>query len=169
MAVVCAAIIVAPWVDACGPSVQLIYEGNLRFEHCYRLDLDEHIALSHRLMCWSEWAKYYAKGQTRDRVDYAKRRIDALRGGDRVFQPLRLDDATDAGTSPVVAAAPAPQPTNVHAPPPALLQAPAAPSASAPPGSNTVEPAPESTATKPSVRSPVRRKGQKAPQQATKR
>lgn len=26
--------------SSCGPSVQSIYEGNVRFEHCYRLDLD---------------------------------------------------------------------------------------------------------------------------------
>ena len=25
---------------ACGPSVQSIHEGNVRFEHCYRLDLE---------------------------------------------------------------------------------------------------------------------------------
>src|SRR5687768_4415792 len=37
---------------ACGPSVQSIHEGSVRFEHCYRLDLDLDIAPGHREACW---------------------------------------------------------------------------------------------------------------------
>ena len=67
---------------ACGPSVQSIYEGNVRFEHCYRLDIDPHIAPTHREACWREWKQTYTYGQTRDRVEYAERRIRALAWGD---------------------------------------------------------------------------------------
>jgi hypothetical protein len=109
------------WVAGCGPSVQLIHEGNLRFEHCYRLDLETQISPTHRLTCWSEWVQYYSKDQTRDRIDYAKRRLQALRSGERAAQTLRLDDM-DAGSPEVRAADPAPSPTSAHSPPPALLQ-----------------------------------------------
>jgi hypothetical protein len=67
---------------ACGPSVQSIYEGNVRFEHCYRLDLDVDIAATHRAACWKEWLGSYTYGQPRDRIDYATRRIHAFASGD---------------------------------------------------------------------------------------
>jgi hypothetical protein len=110
------------WAVGCGPSVQLIYEGNLRFEHCYRLDLDEHISPTHRQACWSEWVHYYAKDQTQDRVDYAKRRIEAIRSGDASSLSLQLEEPADAGVI-ALAADPAPVPTSAHAPPPSRLQA----------------------------------------------
>lgn len=106
---------------ACGPSVQLIYEGNLRFEHCYRLDLDEKISPTHRQACWSEWLRYSAKGQTRDRLEYAKRRVEAIRSGNGASLPLQLSDGSDAGVI-ALAGDPAPIPTSAHAPPPPVLQ-----------------------------------------------
>jgi hypothetical protein len=66
----------------CGPSFEAIQEGDLRFAHCDRLDLDETIAPSHRLHCWREWRRVYTYGQTRDRVDYAQRRIAEVVSGD---------------------------------------------------------------------------------------
>ena len=65
---------------ACGPSFEAMYASNARFEHCYRLDLDPGIARSHREYCWNEWLQLYTYGQTRDRVGYAKRRLEELRG-----------------------------------------------------------------------------------------
>lgn len=101
----------------CGPSVAAVYEGKVRFEHCYRLDLDESIAPTHREACWREWTERYTYGQTRDRLDYARRRIHTLAAGD----PRRPEMISgDAGWSAVVAEAPAP--TNVHAPPPPLAR-----------------------------------------------
>lgn len=61
----------------------------MRFAHCDRLDLDRHIAPSHRLHCWREWRRVYTYGQTRDRVDYAQRRIAVLVSGD-TSQPYGL-------------------------------------------------------------------------------
>ncbi len=67
---------------ACGPSFEAIAEGDLRFAHCDRLDLDSNIAPSHRLHCWREWRRVYTYGQTRDRVQYAQRRIAEVVSGD---------------------------------------------------------------------------------------
>jgi hypothetical protein len=99
----------------CGPSVQAVYEGNTRFEHCYRLDLDVTIAPSHRQACWSEYAERYTAGQTRDRLEYARRRVRALAAGDhsRPTLDLELGDASAPLSPPE-----APIPTSVHAPPP---------------------------------------------------
>src|SRR5882724_8076406 len=67
---------------ACGPSVQSIYEGNVRFEHCYRLDLEVDAAPTHREACWKEWLGMYTYGQPRDRIEYARRRARASSTGD---------------------------------------------------------------------------------------
>src|SRR3954462_12535314 len=67
---------------ACGPSFEVLAEGDLRFVHCDRLDLDAKIAPSHRLHCWREWRRMYPYGQTRDRVEYAQRRIAEVVSGD---------------------------------------------------------------------------------------
>lgn len=67
---------------ACGASYQRIYEGDVRFEHCYRLDSDPKIDRQMRLNCWSEWSQFHTPGQTYDRVAYARRREAALRNGD---------------------------------------------------------------------------------------
>jgi hypothetical protein len=67
---------------ACGPSFEAIQEGDLRFAHCDRLDLDPHIAPSHRLHCWREWRRVYTYAQTRDRIEYAQRRIAEVVSGD---------------------------------------------------------------------------------------
>ena len=68
--------------SACGPSFEVLAEGDLRFVHCDRLDLDPKIAPSHRLHCWREWRRMYTYGQTRDRVEYAQRRIAEVVSGD---------------------------------------------------------------------------------------
>jgi hypothetical protein len=101
---------------ACGPSVQSIYEGDVRFEHCYRLDLDLNIAPSHREMCWKQWLTSYTYGQPRDRIEYARRRTRAFASGDLARPTL----ATGTQERPqrrefylVV-----PEPTSAHAPPP---------------------------------------------------
>src|SRR5664279_5049259 len=63
---------------ACGPSVQSINEGNVRFEHCYRLDLEVDAAPTHREACWKEWLGLYTYGQPRDRIEYARKRARAF-------------------------------------------------------------------------------------------
>jgi hypothetical protein len=106
-------------VFSCGPSMQSIHEGNVRFEHCYRLDLDPQIAPSHRQACWREWSERYTYGQSGDRIGYAQHRAREIASG-KVGLALRLDAgvpaATDGATTPAVAAAP----MSPHAPPPAV-------------------------------------------------
>jgi hypothetical protein len=102
-------------LQSCGPSFEAIQEGDLRFAHCDRLDLDPHIAPSHRLHCWREWRRVYTYGQTRDRVDYAQRRIAEVVSGDP-DPPFELP--TTPRTPDELATV---KPTPVHSPPPAVV------------------------------------------------
>jgi hypothetical protein len=103
---------------ACGPSVQSIYEGNVRFEHCYRLDLEVDTAPTHREACWKEWLGTYTYGQPRDRIEYARRRVHAFASGDTARPRLEIDDAKKAEARQFYLVVPAP--TSVHAPPPPI-------------------------------------------------
>ncbi len=99
---------------ACGPSVQVLHEGSVRFEHCYRLDLDPGIAPTHRKACWRAWQERYSYGQSRDRLEYADRRVQSIERGDPP-PGLHLD-----------AKAPKPAegggPLDPHAPPPPMAR-----------------------------------------------
>jgi hypothetical protein len=66
-------------LPACGPSFQLIYEGDARFEHCYAVDEAATVSMQEKSECWEEWLHNHAYGQTRDRIDYAAMRAKALR------------------------------------------------------------------------------------------
>ncbi len=122
-----AALVSAPigvvWAQGCGPSVQSVYEGNVRFEHCYRLDIDPNIAASHRQACWLSYVERYHYGQTKDRIEYARRRTRALAAGDTSRPVLKLETADDAAAP--VSPTEAPMPTSVHAPPPPTAKPPA--------------------------------------------
>jgi len=100
----------------CGPSFEAIQEGDLRFAHCDRLDLDPNISGSHRLHCWREWRRVYTYGQTRDRVEYAQRRIAEVVSGD-TDPPFELP--TGSGR-PADASQPA-APNPVNSPPPSVV------------------------------------------------
>jgi hypothetical protein len=128
-------------LQACGPSVQFIYEGNIRFEHCYRLDFDENIAPTHRKACWEDWVLRYTQGQTRDRLDYARRRISEIDHGARGTLTLHVAGSKDAGDTSTLGL-PAPIPTSLHKPPPARMAVPPATSVS-PEGSTQERPARE--------------------------
>lgn len=124
---------------ACGPSVQSIHEGNVRFEHCYRLDLEPEVASSHRRACWTNWTERYTYGQSRDRLEYANRRVVAFNSGDASTPQLQIGEHQEESRqfylvvpAPTSAhASPAPIATRVNAPalPPAA-SAGAVPSAS---------------------------------------
>lgn len=100
----------------CGPSIQPIHEGGVRFEHCYRLDLDPKIAPPHRHACWKQWLEVYSYGQSRDRIEYSRRRVRDLEAGDPNPPQLNLDQAEAREARQFYMATPAP--TSVHAPPP---------------------------------------------------
>jgi hypothetical protein len=67
-------------VAACGASIQAVYEGDVRFEHCMALDGQPDVKLHIRRACWREWISFYTYGQTRDRVRHAQKRIRQLSG-----------------------------------------------------------------------------------------
>ncbi len=116
-----AATVAVAW--GCGPSVQSIHEGNVRFEHCYRLDLDPNIAPTHRLTCWRQWTDTYSYGQTRDKIEYARRRARYLGHGSSGPNKLDLSDKSQADPA-AESPAGAPAPTSVHAPPPPMAAKP---------------------------------------------
>lgn len=101
--------------------MQSVYEGNVRFEHCYRLDLERDAAPTHRLACWEEWVTTYSYGQPGDKIEYAKRRLRYLNAGETSPPGLNL------ATSQLAAEAPTEAQPNVHAPPPSTAPAPPAP------------------------------------------
>jgi hypothetical protein len=111
--------------SSCGPSVQSIYEGNVRFEHCYRLDLDLEIVPTHRRHCWEQWLESYRYGQPRDRVEYARRRLRLFASGDFQRPLLEIESAAPPGPgrgSGLAESTPVrPEPTSVRAPPPAII------------------------------------------------
>jgi hypothetical protein len=65
---------------SCGASLQALYEGDVRFEHCMALDSQREVKPTIRRACWDEWRKFYTFGQTRDRIEYAALRDRQLGG-----------------------------------------------------------------------------------------
>jgi hypothetical protein len=107
-------------VAACGPSLATVHEGTVRFEHCYRVDLEPSVAASYRLACWRSWMSAYTVGQPRDRIEYAERRLGALKNGDSSPPELALgaDRPPEARQFYLVV----PAPTSAHAPPPPIAK-----------------------------------------------
>ncbi len=124
------------WMASCGPSVQSIYEGDVRFEHCYRLDLELEVASSHRQACWTTWLDRYTYGQSRDRLEYARRRVRAFSTGDTDRPALRVGDKQEQDSRQFYLVVPSP--TSVHAPPPPIATRPNV--TPEPPISNSAEP-----------------------------
>ncbi len=104
--------------SGCGPSVQSIYEGSVRFEHCYRLDLEQDVATSHRQACWTTWLDRYTYGQSRDRLEYARRRVRAFATGDLDRPVLQVGQAQQEDSRQFYLVVPTP--TSVHASPPPI-------------------------------------------------
>jgi hypothetical protein len=103
----------ATGVLACGASINVVYESEVRFEHCMALEeLPEGKATTQKA-CWDEWIKYYTFGQTRDRVDYARMRQKRLSG--------ESDFTEEAWSPPALAQRAVPEPTSVLAPPPMMI------------------------------------------------
>ena len=57
-----------------------MYEGDVQFEHCYGLDMGN-AAPEAKRSCWRTWFASYTYGQSRDRIDYAARRLNQLAVG----------------------------------------------------------------------------------------
>lgn len=106
--------------SSCGPSMQSIYEGDVRFEHCYRLDLEQDVATTHRQACWSTWLDRYTYGQSRDKLEYARRRVRAFTSGDADRPELSVGEAQQTQRDARQFYLVVPAPTSVHAPPPPI-------------------------------------------------
>ncbi len=96
----------------CGASVSKTYESDVRFERCYALDWKADVDSGIRQRCWEEWVTFYAEGQTRDRIEYAKRQMRSI--------SLGLEPSSSAVAAVVRPAAPLPEPTSVFAPVPMM-------------------------------------------------
>ncbi len=100
---------------SCGASIQAVYEGDARFEHCMALDSRHDMRPTIRSACWNEWIEFYTFGQTRDRVEYAELRQRQLHASSD------FDEGDGLTAAPATRAAP--DPTSVHAPPPRIVSA----------------------------------------------
>jgi hypothetical protein len=116
---------------ACGASIQGIYEGDVRFEHCMALDSRPEVKPTIRKACWDEWIRFYTFGQNRDRVYYARARISQLGAAS--------DFDEGEWRTPQRMAAAVPEPTSALAPPPMMLTS---GDAGAPKGADAAAPRP---------------------------
>jgi hypothetical protein len=100
-------------VQACGPSFQALYEGEVHFEHCYAMD-QKAGPVDEKKECWRDWLRGYTYGQSNDRVEYAATRFSLLS-----LDPT-LPTEEDHGARPRKdrSLAAAPLPTSAFAPPP---------------------------------------------------
>ena len=104
---------------ACGPSFQVVYEGDSRFEHCYALDENPNVLMQQKSDCWADWIQHYTYGQTRDRVEFAAIRYRAIqRAGTLPTDEAIMGAAPGEGTGLTLAA---PAPTNAFAAPPNMM------------------------------------------------
>lgn len=99
----------------CSPTYQSLYEGDVRFEHCYRVDEERQVPVNDKLQCWRDWTRHYRHGQSRDRVGYAHARERALAAALAGGQQAAPRGAGRIDSSPL------PQPTSAFAPPPPTM------------------------------------------------
>jgi hypothetical protein len=114
--------LVAQLLVGCGPSFQTLHEADRRFEQCYALDENMHVSAEKKAICWTQWGNTFADGQTRDRVQYARIRRDALLrvGASPTDEALMFaaPGALGEQANPVAG----PQPTSATQPPPRAIR-----------------------------------------------
>lgn len=96
---------------SCGTSKSARYESDVRFERCMALDWQGDVDPQIRRGCWDEWVRHFTRGQTRDRIAYAKRELDKLASNDVAL-------ASASANEPIHAI---PEPTSVFTPPPMMM------------------------------------------------
>ncbi len=101
---------------ACGPSFQAVYEGDVRFEHCYALDQSPSNPDAKK-ECWRGWLHDFTYGQSRDRVEYA-----GLRFSELSLDPTLPSEDIQVKHARILAS---PVPTSAFAPPPSTAEHPA--------------------------------------------
>jgi hypothetical protein len=100
---------------ACSLTYQSLYEGDARFEHCYRLDEEKQLPVQEKQRCWHDWSAKHTYGQSRDRIEYALARERAL------GQTLASGDTAPRGLVFPGGIIWAPQPMSAFAPPPQMM------------------------------------------------
>jgi hypothetical protein len=98
-----------------------VHEGSVRFEHCYRLDLESAASEQQRSACWSLWLDSYTYGQSRDRIEYARKRLASLADHDAERPELRVAGEQRPEQRQFYLVVPAP--SSVHATPPPVATA----------------------------------------------
>jgi len=93
--------------SGCGASLQAVYEGDVRFEHCMALDAQPDVKPAIRRACWLEWVEFYTYGQTRDRVVHAQIRIRQLSTVSEFVDPSM--SYGEPGAQPVASREPPPE------------------------------------------------------------
>jgi hypothetical protein len=111
---VLAAVLAGIGAASCGASIQAVYEGDVRFEHCMALDGRPDVKPTIRRACWEEWVQFCTFGQTRDRIDYARLRVSQLSTASDFDEADWVPPRADHGIA-------APDPTSAVAPPPMML------------------------------------------------
>ena len=106
---------------ACGPSFQVVYEGDARFEHCYALDETPSVSMQEKTDCWSQWVSRYTYGQTRARADYATMRASALQEVHALPTDEAVMGAAPGGGTPGSRAVNEPAPTSAFVSPPTTI------------------------------------------------
>jgi hypothetical protein len=107
--------IVLGLLGGCSPTYQSLYEGDVRFEHCYRVDEERQVPVTDKLHCWSDWTRRYTYGQSRDRIDYAIGRERTL------ARALATGEQTAPRGAEGKHQQTLPQPTNAFATPPQTM------------------------------------------------
>jgi hypothetical protein len=100
---------------ACSPTYQSVYEGDVRFEHCYRVDEERQVPITDKLQCWRDWSRRYGYGQSRDRIGYALAREQTLAQAMAAGEQAAPRGAVGAPKRAL------PQPTTAYAPPPQTM------------------------------------------------
>jgi hypothetical protein len=111
-AILCAA---AALSTACSLTYQSLYEGDARFEHCYRIDEEKQIPPHEKQRCWHDWNAKHTYGQSRDRIEYAMARERTL------GQTLASGETAPRGLVFPGGIIWAPQPMSAFAPPPQIM------------------------------------------------
>ncbi len=117
-----AAALAALAVAACGPSFQVVYEGDARFEHCYALDETATVSMQEKTECWTQWSRSYTYGQTRNKIDYAATRAKALRDVPASPTDEAVMSAAPGGGAVRPLGQDEPVPTSAFTPPPQTMR-----------------------------------------------
>jgi hypothetical protein len=76
----------------------MVHQSSSYFEHCHSADYDASVSSDQRTECWSAWLQYYTLGQSPERLQYARARIEAIEAGEEV-SPLPGVPTSQLGSS----------------------------------------------------------------------